>query len=341
MWIHVVIFMLALGFVLVQKAGWIKMELPGEKNNLRLFLVIVLCTNLLGIAFTIARGREEVLPDDFRLEKETSGIYEEEFYVSFSEGDEEKITIPVPGRETDEEQEIPGETDLPEETRRQELLEMVEQYNLENQDPQYYYLPAEWKGQKLEWRRPGDKSGALLAAMGLFAAFVVIVKKIREQQTGEARRAEQLLMDYPGMVMKFALLLQAGMTVRKAFQKMAGDYHRCTPEAGRFAYEAIEAACHEMDSGVAEAEAYRRFGERCGQMKYKTFSTLLIQNLQKGSRRMADMLEQEALEAWEERKRKARVLGEVAATKLLLPMILMLGVVMAIIMIPAFLSFYG
>ena len=53
------------------------------------------------------------------------------------------------------------------------------------------------------------------------------------------------------------------------------------------------------------------------------------------------MLEQEAMEAWDERKRKARVLGEAAATKLLVPMILMMAVVMAIIMIPAFLSFYG
>lgn len=56
---------------------------------------------------------------------------------------------------------------------------------------------------------------------------------------------------------------------------------------------------------------------------------------------MAEMLEREALEAWEERKRKARVLGEAAATKLLVPMIMMLAVVMAVVMIPAFLSFYG
>ena len=99
--------------------------------------------------------------------------------------------------------------------------------------------------------------------------------------------------------------------------------------------------CHEMDSGVSEMEAYRRFGERCGQVKYKTFATLLIQNLQKGSRQLADMLEKESMEAWDERKRKARVLGEAAATKLLVPMILMLLVVMAVIMVPACLSFYG
>ena len=39
-------------------------------------------------------------------------------------------------------------------------------------------------------------------------------------------------------------------------------------------------------------------------MKYKTFSTILIQNLQKGGHRMADLLEKEALEAWDERKER-------------------------------------
>ena len=75
--------------------------------------------------------------------------------------------------------------------------------------------------------------------------------------------------------------------------------------------------------------------------QYKTLATLLIQNLQRGSRYLSDLLEKEAIEAWDERKRKARVLGETAATKLLLPMVLMLLVVMMIIMVPAVLSFYG
>ena len=109
----------------------------------------------------------------------------------------------------------------------------------------------------------------------------------------------------------------------------------------RAAYEEIRTTCYELDSGMSEAEAYRRFGERCGQVKYKTLATLLIQNLQKGSRHLSDLLEKESVEAWEERKRKARVLGEAAATKLLLPMVLMLLVVMAVIMLPAGLSFYG
>ena len=140
--------------------------------------------------------------------------------------------------------------------------------------------------------------------------------------------------------MKFTLLVQAGMTVRNAFRKMTVDYKRKNEK--RAAYEELVTACNEMESGISEMEAYRRFGERCGHVKYKTFATLLIQNLQKGSRQMGEMLEkEESVEAWDDRKRKAKVLGEAATTKLLLPMVLMLGVVMAIIMLPACLSFYG
>ena len=47
---------------------------------------------------------------------------------------------------------------------------------------------------------------------------------------------------------------------------------------------------------------------------------------------------QEAEEAFEERKSMARKLGEEAGTKMLFPMMMMFGIIIVIIMIPAFLS---
>ena len=64
-----------------------------------------------------------------------------------------------------------------------------------------------------------------------------MLKKTREQQEEMAKRAEQLLMDYPSLIMKFTLLIQAGMTVRRAFQKISSDYLRNCPKEGRYAYE--------------------------------------------------------------------------------------------------------
>ena len=51
------------------------------------------------------------------------------------------------------------------------------------------------------------------------------------------------------------------------------------------------------------------------------------------------LLQKEAEDAFEERKSIARRLGEEAGTKLLVPMVLMLLVVLILIMVPAFLSY--
>ena len=314
MWVHFIIFMTAFGTVLVWKAGWLRLDGITDKESLRLFLIVAVCGNLAGMAMTLTNGDSEIYQKGHRIEKSEDGAYTEELQVSVGDGKPEKVAVQIPEKETEEmEAENAQVKQSPEEMRQKELKEVIEQYNREKQDPDYYYLPDSWDGQTLKWQNPGESTGTLLAALALFAAVVLMLKKAREQQEEIAKRAEQLLM----------------------------DYLRNCPKEGRYAYEAVMTTCHEMDSGVAELEAYRRFGERCGQMKYKTFSTILIQNLQKGGHRMADLLEKEALEAWDERKRKARVMGETAATKLLVPMIMMLAVVMAIIMIPAFLSFYG
>lgn len=277
------------------------------------------------------------------MEKEETGAYEEKFIVSVDGKKAGSLYVQVPEKETEKSGEEPEtEKELSEEQQREkELQDMIVQYNQKKNDPRYYYLPEEWNGKHLEWEQPKDTTGNLISALGLVAAAAVVIAKRREEESVQIKRREQMLMDYPGLVMKFTLLVQAGLTARKAFQKIAMDYGKREEGNKRAAYEEIRTACYEMDSGVSEAEAYRRFGERCGQVKYKTLSTLLIQNLQKGSRYLSDLLEKESVEAWEERKRKARVLGEAAATKLLLPMVLMLLVVMAVIMLPACLSFYG
>ena len=63
------------------------------------------------------------------------------------------------------------------------------------------------------------------------------------------------------------------------------------------------------------------------------------QNIRKGSRGLTELLREEGKLAYEERKENAKQLGEEAGTKLLLPMIIMLSIVLVIILVPSFLSF--
>ena len=67
------------------------------------------------------------------------------------------------------------------------------------------------------------------------------------------------------------------------------------------------------------------------------FGALLAQNLKKGTK-MADLLRNEAAQAFENRKSRAKRLGEEAGTKLLAPMFGMLAIVLIIVIVPAFLS---
>ena len=104
-------------------------------------------------------------------------------------------------------------------------------------------------------------------------------------------------------------------------------------------YEEITCTCYEMQSGIPEAQAYERFGRRCQLPEYIRLGSVLSQNLKKGAKGLTALLEKEAEASLNERKNHARKIGERSGTRLLLPMTLMLGIVLVILMVPAFLSF--
>ena len=148
-----------------------------------------------------------------------------------------------------------------------------------------------------------------------------------------------MILDYPEIVSKFAMLLGTGMTVKNAWNKIAQSYEQeKTMGKYRFAYEEMRFTCREIQGGITELEAYERFGKRCKMNVYMKFSMLLSQNLRKGSKGLAEILKMESIQAFEQRKSYAKKRGEEASTKLMLPMFAMFAVVLVIIMIPAFLS---
>ena len=127
--------------------------------------------------------------------------------------------------------------------------------------------------------------------------------------------------------------------MKRAWKKIITDYETKGKARGeRYIYEEMIRTAREMDSGVMESESYERFGRRCQVQEYMRLGALLSQNLRKGTKGLTQMLRMEAIQAFEERKARAKRLGEEAGTKLLAPMFLMLAVVLVIVIVPAFLS---
>lgn len=201
-------------------------------------------------------------------------------------------------------------------------------------------LPKQVGNTRLEYRTEEDKKSFL--PVYLCAGVILLLPFVwREQQKkGLAKREEQMLMEHSGIVNKFMLLLSAGLTVRRTVERLAAEYEEERKRGGdiRYAYEEICVMLQEMKDGVSEGKAMERFGKRCRLFPYLRFSSVVTQNLKKGAEGIIDILEKESMEALEQRRAKVLQLGEVAGTKLLFPMILMLGLVMGIIMVPAFMT---
>ena len=204
---------------------------------------------------------------------------------------------------------------------------------------EYLYLPSEIDGSKVEWRQKESTGGSVLLLIALLLPVMMYVHCDQQVHEEAARREQQLRMDYPELMWKMTMLLGAGLTLSGTFAKIAEDYRR-KPQGKekRYVYEEMLYTCREISSGNSESIAYERFGRRCGQPRYIQLGTILSQNLRKGSKGLASLLEKEAISTMNERRDEARKLGEKAGTKLLLPMVLMLCVVMVILTVPAFLA---
>lgn len=227
-------------------------------------------------------------------------------------------------------------------TEEQQLYKQVEELLRQSQEESpedaEWRLPEEWQGESLAWKQIVDDDSALVWAAAVITAIAVFLFLDKDMHEQLEKRRKSLRREYPEIVHKLVLFVGAGMTIRGAFQKIAGDYEADCQKSDRHspAYEEIIYACRELRSGVSEGASYEHFGRRTGLQEYIRLTTLLAQNLKKGNSTLLERLREEADKAAEERVRQSRKLGEEAGTKLLVPMVLMLGVVMAIIMIPAF-----
>lgn len=105
-------------------------------------------------------------------------------------------------------------------------------------------------------------------------------------------------------------------------------------------YEELYQMICELDNGMGELRAYQRFSESCNLQPYRKLVSLLVLGQKIGNFKLMEQLNEEADRVFVERKNTARRLGEEAGTKMLVPMMIMLVIVMGIVIIPAFLSIY-
>lgn len=162
----------------------------------------------------------------------------------------------------------------------------------------------------------------MLAGLAVYYYLTLAGKKIQ-------KRSEELLNDFSEIVSKLALLINAGMIMREAWNEVAYG-------GEGIIYEEMRLACVDMENGVSEMESIRRFGVRCIIPEIKKFSATIIQGIEKGNKELAIMLRTQSDEVWGMKQQRVKREGAKANTKLMVPMFIMFIGVLIMIVIPIF-----
>lgn len=221
----------------------------------------------------------------------------------------------------------------------EKLMSDIQNKNQEDIEKEYLQLPKVIDEISFSYKTQKDNTGIQLFAFIIAGSVLILIIGYQKLDTQYKRRNQQMMIDYPVLVSKLNLLIGAGMAPGIAWRRIIVDYQKRKAEI-RYVYEEMVITKNSIESGYPEARAYGEFGRRCGLYCYLKLGNLLEQNLKQGVAGLNQKLEEEMVYALEERKNMALRLGEEAGTRLLLPMFLMLGIIVTILIIPAFMSFY-
>lgn len=218
-------------------------------------------------------------------------------------------------------------------TLAEQLLQNVKEIEEESRTKESFELPTTINGKNIKYRDPSAKREPIVFLLALVASVAIIYGSMADKKKKEKERNTLLLKEYSMVIQKMVMYLSAGVSLRNVWSKVYED----SKEFGKSnpIYEEMGITLNELRNGVSEPKAYLSFSKRIGMPAITRFTTLLIQNLKKGSTNLSELLSEEAYQAFETRKRIARTKGEETGTLLLIPMILIMIVIMVIIMVPA------
>ena len=141
------------------------------------------------------------------------------------------------------------------------------------------------------------------------------------------KRSEKFMDEFPNAVSTIALLVNSGMILREAWREvsMSNDSEL---------YLEMRKVNEEMDNGVSEIDALYNFGNRCVTPDIKKFTSFIVQGLEKGSKDLAIALRNQTDELWQLKKQNTLKRGELASSKLMIPLMIMFIGILIMVMGP-------
>lgn len=319
-----------------------------EKRNLIIKLVLLIL--LICIVMTNSIWENRVEYNNLKLNKdgEITGVKRpdaEDGSYSFStkvkivsdEGEIEKeyyITIEPTGENNNVEEEQVLPQQMKEEAAEAELKSLISNLNNDTSDATIE-LPSHLEnGDELIWTTTEDKDQVIYLA-GIFTLIWLLYRsrfyKIKQK---EKIARESIVRELPEFINKLVLLLNAGVILNTAFLKIAEDISEQSLKRSYF-YKRIGGIAQMVNETNASFhnELYM-FAKHSGVKELMRITNIMMDNISKGDD-LADKLRRENELLWFARKQQAEEKGRLAETKMTMPLMLLLMVLIMVATAPA------
>lgn len=195
-------------------------------------------------------------------------------------------------------------------------------------------------GEKIKWdiEERRRTNAVYIIFLIIFTIIAVCKEESLKQRKLQKKNEESVLKGLPGFVNRLVLLMNAGLVLNTAFEKAIEEGADFVDNEDDYFYKGMRNIYGSMKSANGSMnKELRRFASESGVRELMRVSNIINDNISKGVE-LTDKLQGESEVMWVTRKKHAEEMGKLAETKLILPLILMLMVLIVITIAPALLE---
>lgn len=208
---------------------------------------------------------------------------------------------------------------------------LAEVFGRDNADLYYYVSVAAIMSLAITFIPLGLLIGCLMGSLigficGLAVAFAMMMGVKSSIDAAVERKKDAIVSEFPKMVSKLTLLINAGMLVRRAWDEVANSNQTDA------LYAEMRVTSKDIQEGTSIEAAMASFATRCGVKEIRKFSSIYVQAVTKGASESINSMKAMSDDAWMQKKQFSKQRGEIAAQKLLVPnMIMFLGILVLVV----------
>lgn len=217
---------------------------------------------------------------------------------------------------------------------------LSEIFGRENGEMYYYITASATLSLALTFCPIGLMLGSLIGSWlgylcGLAIAFLLTYGVSSSINASVERKKDSIISEFPQMVSKLTMLINAGMLVRRAWDEVANS------NFDEPLYKEMRITSKDIQEGMSVELAMQEFSNRCAVKEIRKFSSIYVQAVNRGAAESVDSMKALADEAWMQKKQIAKQKGEIAAQKLLIPNMIMFVGILVVVVVPMMISTFG